>query len=386
MKDMTITDNIRFVGVDDLKLDMFESQYHIPDGISYNSYVILDEKTAILDTVDYSMKDEWLSNLERELGGKEPDYLIISHMESDHSGSIALLADKYPNMKIAATAKAFQILGQFFEINLEGRKIVASEGDTLSLGKHTLQFIMAPMIHWPEVMMTYEQSEKILFTADAFGTFGALCNDIPWEDEARRYYINIVGKYGMQVQAVLKKAAALDIQTICPLHGPVLKENLSHYISLYDTWSSYRPETEGVLVAYASIHGHTKEAALKFADMLKDKGAVVEVRELMRDDMAGSVAAAFRYSKLAAFCPTYDGNLYPAMEDFLYHLKVKTFRSRKVALVENGSWALSAGRLMKEYFTNMKDITLCENMVSIKSAAHAADYEKMAVLADELLG
>lgn len=365
---------------------MFENQYRIPEGISYNSYVILDEKIAIMDTADYRLKDKWLSNLDQALGGRTPDYLIISHMESDHAGSIAILTKRYPDMKLVATAKGITILGQFFDLDLTDKTVVVKEGDTLSLGSHTLHFIMAPMVHWPEVMMTYEEREKLFFSADAFGTFGALSTADHWDDEARRYYVNIVGKYGTQVQSVLKKAAALDIRMICPLHGPVLREKLSHYIGLYDTWSSYRPEEEGVLVAYASLHDHTKDAALRFAEMLRKHGAKrVVVAELMRDDMAKTVSNAFRFSRLAAIAPTYDGNLYPAMEDFLYHLKVKTYRNRKVALIENGSWAPMAGKLMKEHFTAMKDIELCEHTVTIKSAVKPETLAQMETLAKELL-
>ena len=321
MKDIVITDAIKYIGADDKDLDLFESQYVIPNGVSYNSYVILDEKVAVMDTIDQRRTDEWLANLERELDGRNVDYIVVSHLEPDHAASLQVLAEKYPEAKLIGNAKTFNMIPQFFSIdNLADRSVTVKEGDTVSLGKHTLQFFMAPMVHWPEVMVAYEQSEKILFSADGFGKFGALDVDEDWACEARRYYFNIVGKYGMQVQALLKKAAGLDIQMICPLHGPILKENLGYYIGLYDTWSKYEPEDEGIVIAYASIHGNTGKAAKKFAEILEAKGAKkVVVTDLSRDDMAEAVEDAFRYDTLVLACATYDGGLFPCMEDFLHH-------------------------------------------------------------------
>lgn len=387
MSDVTITSCIRYVGMDDTTIDLFESQYRVPKGVSYNSYVILDDKITVMDTVDSRAVDGWLKKVEEVLAGKAPEYLVISHMEPDHAGSIQVLAEKYPEMKLVGNAKTFTMLGQFFDMNVEGRKVVVKEGDTLNLGSHTLQFFMAPMVHWPEVMVTYEQSEKVLFSADGFGTFGALCQeDEDWAQEARRYYINIVGKYGVQVQALLKKAAALDIAMICPLHGPVLKENLGYYIGLYDTWSSYRPETDGVAVAYASIHGNTAKAAQKLAQILEAKGAKkVAVFDLSRCDMSEAVSAAFQYDKMVLAAATYDGGVFPPMEDFLHHLKSKAYQNRKLALVENGSWGPLAVKTMKAILEGMKNLTICEKTVTIKSAMKEDTVKQLEALAEELL-
>ena len=385
MKDVTITDSILYVGVDDKTIDLFESQYVVPNGISYNSYLILDEKVALMDTVDSRATEEWLNNLDKALDGRSVDYLVVSHMEPDHAGNIKNLIDRYPDMKIVGNAKTFAMIPQFFEVDITERSVVVKEGDTLSLGKHTLQFFMAPMVHWPEVMVAYEQSEKILFSADGFGKFGALDTDEAWTCEARRYYFNIVGKYGAQVQALLKKAATLDIQMICPLHGPILKEDLGYYIGKYDIWSKYEPEDEGVFIAYASIHGHTAKAAKKMAEMLEEKGAKrVAIADLTRDDMAEAVEDAFRHDKLVVASSTYDGGLFPCMEDFLSHLKAKNFQKRTVALMENGSWAPMAAKKMREYLEGMKEITICEPVVTIKSAMKEDTLKVMEELAEKL--
>lgn len=385
MKDITITDSILYVGVDDKTIDLFESQYVVPNGISYNSYVILDEKVALMDTVDPRGTEEWLANVDKALDGRTVDYLVVSHMEPDHAGNIKNLIDRYPNMKIVGNAKTFAMIPQFFDVDITDRSVVVKEGDTLTLGKHTLQFFMAPMVHWPEVMVAYEQSEKILFSADGFGKFGALDTDEAWTCEARRYYFNIVGKYGAQVQALLKKAATLDIQMICPLHGPILKEDLGYYIGKYDVWSKYEPEDEGVFIAYASIHGHTAKAAKKLAEMLKEKGAKrVAIADLARDDMAEAVEDAFRHDKLVLASSTYDGGLFPCMEDFLSHLKAKNFQKRTVALMENGSWAPMAAKKMREVLEGMKAITICEPVVTIKSAMKEDTLKVMEELAEKL--
>lgn len=386
MSDVKVTDSVLYVGCDDLDIDLFESQYHVPNGVSYNSYVILDEKIAIMDTVDPRRTEEWLGKVEKALGGRLPDYLVVQHMEPDHAGSIQKICTKYPQMQIVSNAKVFGMMPQFFDFDLTGRTITVKEGDTLSLGSHTLTFVMAPMVHWPEVMVTYEASEKILFSADGFGKFGALSVEEDWTDEARRYFINIVGKYGAQVQNLLKKAATLDIAMICPLHGPVLKEELGYYIGKYLTWSSYEPEEDGIVIACASIHGNTKKAMLKFAEILKEKGAEnVKFFDLSRDDMAEAIAEAYQYSKLVVACPTYDGVLFPCMEDFLYHLKIKNFQNRKAAIVENGSWAPMSGKLMKAYLEGMKNITLVEPTVTIKSTMSEKNLEELNALADALL-
>ena len=386
MKDITITDSILYVGVDDKTLDLFESQYIIPNGVSYNSYVIMDEKITIMDTVDARKTDEWLQNVEQVLGGKTPAYLVVSHMEPDHASNIQILMDKYSEMQVVGNAKTFAMIPQFFDVDLTGRTVTVKEGDTLSLGTHTLQFFMAPMVHWPEVMVAYEQKEKVLFSADGFGKFGALDVDEAWTCEARRYYFNIVGKYGAQVQALLKKAATLDIQMICPLHGPILKEDLGYYIGKYDIWSKYEPEDEGVFIAYASIHGNTAKAAKKLAEMLEEKGAKrVAIADLSRDDMAEAVEDAFRHDKLVVASSTYDGGLFPCMEDFLLHLKAKNFQKRTVALMENGSWAPMAAKKMTAILETMKDIIICEPVVTIKSTMSEDNLKTMEELAEKLI-
>ena len=358
--------SVKYVGTDDKTIDLFESQYIVPKGVSYNSYVIFDEKITVMDTADKRRTDEWLANVKAALGDKKPAYLVVSHMEPDHSASIAAFLKAYPRTAVVGNAKTFQIAEQFFG-DIVPNKVVVKDGETLSLGAHALTFVFAPMVHWPEVMVAYEQSEKILFSADAFGKFGALDADEDWDCEARRYYINIVGKYGAQVQSLLKKAAALDIRTIFPLHGPVLTENLAHYIEKYDIWSSYRPETEGTFIACASIHGHTAEAAKKLADKLAAKGEKVEFIDLTRDDMAEAVENAFRYDKTVLAACSYDGGVFPPMEDFLNHLKAKNFQNRKIALIENGSWAPSAGKVMRAALETMKNIEFGPSL-TIRSA------------------
>lgn len=386
MKDVSITDSILYIGADDKTLDLFESQYVIPNGVSYNSYLILDEKVAVMDTVDARATDTWMDNLSKALNGRTVDYLVISHLEPDHSGNIQKLAEMYPDMKLIGNAKTFAFMPQFFDLDLTGRTITVKEGDSICLGSHTLNFFMAPMVHWPEVMVTYESSEKVLFSADGFGKFGALDAEESWTCEARRYYFNIVGKYGAQVQALLKKAAALDIQMICPLHGPILKEDLGFYIGKYDVWSSYRPEDEGTLIAYASIHGNTRKAAEKMADILKAKGAKkVVLTDLSRCDMAEAVEDAFRYSSLVLAAASYDGGVFPPMEDFLHHLKSKMYQNRTIGLIENGTWGPTAGRTMKGILEGMKNLTVCDPMVTIKSTMNAANVEAMEQLADAIL-
>ncbi len=386
MSEIYISDSVKYIGCDDTSIDLFESQYHVPNGVSYNSYLILDEKIAVMDTVDRRKTQEWLSNLERELQGKTPDYLVISHLEPDHAGNIQVLAEKYPNMTLVINKLMVKMLSQFFDLDMSQRTMVVGEGDTLSLGSHTLTFVMAPMVHWPEVMVEYESSEKILFSADGFGKFGALSASEDWDCEARRYYINIVGKYGDKVQALLKKAAALDIATICPLHGPILKENLDHYIEKYDIWSSYRPENEGVVVAYASIHGYTAEAAKKMAEILKEEGAPkVVVYDLSRSDMAEVIEDSYRYSHLVLACATYDAGLFPVMADYLHHLEAKNFQKRTVGLIQNGSWAPLAGKKMKEIMEGLKEIKICEPMVTIRSAMKENNIEEMRQLAKAML-
>ena len=386
MSKVTISDAVKYVGVDDHDIDLFESQYIVPNGVSYNSYVILDEKIAVMDTVDKRKTNEWLENLKETLGDKQPDYLVVSHLEPDHAGNIQTFLDTYPTAKVVANAKTFNMLPQFFDIDLEGRKVEVKEGDELSLGEHTLVFVMAPMVHWPEVMVEYEKKEKILFSADGFGKFGALDVEEDWACEARRYYFNIVGKYGAQVQALLKKAATLDIATICPLHGPILTENLGYYIDKYNTWSSYEPEDKGILVAYASIHGNTAEAAMQFAKILEEAGAEkVAVTDLSRDDMAEAVEDAFRYDRLVLACATYDGGLFPCMEDFIHHLKAKAYQKRTVAFIENGSWAPMAAKKMKEVVETFKDINIVEPVISIKSTVKEENVEQMKELAKVLV-
>ena len=386
MKDIIISDSIKYIGADDKDLDLFESQYIVPNGVSYNSYVILDQKVAVMDTVDSRRGEEWLNNLEEALDGRKVDYLVVSHMEPDHAANVKALAEKYPEMKVVGNAKTFPMIGQFFDIDLSERSVTVAEGDTLNLGSHELTFVMAPMVHWPEVMVSYESSEKILFSADGFGKFGALDTEEDWACEARRYYFNIVGKYGAQVQALLKKAAGLDIEMICPLHGPILKENLEYYIGKYQVWSSYEPEDEGILVAYASIHGNTKQAAIKLKEILEAKGAKkVAITDLSRDDMAEAIEDAFRYDKIVLAAATYDGGVFPCMEDFLHHLKSKTYRKRTVALMENGSWAPVAAKAMRAMLEQMKDITICDKVVTIKSAVKDSTVTDMEALAEELL-
>lgn len=387
MSDTYISDSIKYIGADDTTLDLFESQYIVPNGVSYNSYIIMDEKIAVMDTVDQRKTDEWFDNLNKALDGKTPDYLVVSHLEPDHAANIQNFVEKYPTAKLVLSMKAKAMMPQFFEIdNLDDICITVKEGDTLELGEHKLTFIMAPMVHWPEVMVEYEEKEKILFSADGFGKFGALSADEDWACEARRYYFNIVGKYGAPVQTLLKKAANLDIKTICPLHGPILKENLGYYIDKYNTWSSYQPEDEGVLVAYASIHGNTEKAAKLIAKTLEEKGAPkVAITDLTRDDMAEAIEDAFRYSKLIIAASSYDGGVFPPMEDFLNRLSHKAYQNRTVGLVENGSWAPYAARVMKGFVENMKNITICDNTVTIKSTLKDADMDSVSALVDEIL-
>ena len=382
---ITISEAVKYIGVDDKTIDLFESQYVVPNGVSYNSYLILDEKVALLDTVDARGMEQWEKNLMEALGGRRVDYLIVDHLEPDHAGSIGRLVELFPEVTLVGNAKTFQMLPQFFDLDLEGHTLTVKEGDTLSLGAHTLSFYMAPMVHWPEVMVTYESSEKILFSADGFGKFGALDYDDPegWACEARRYYFNIVGKYGAPVQALLKKAAGLDIQTICPLHGPVLNENLGYYIGLYDTWSSYKPEDKGVLVAYASIHGNTAKAAEKFAEMLRAKGVEkVSVMDLSRDDMAEVIEDAFRYDRMVLAAASYDGGVFPCMQDFLHHLQSKAFQNRTVGIIENGSWAPTAAKTMKGILETLKNVTVLEPTVTIRSTMKDSDLVVMEALAD----
>ena len=386
MVDMNISKDIIHIGVSDANLKLFESQYNLKNGMSYNSYVIRDEKNVVLDTIDECVTDIWLKKLDEALEEKEPDYLIVSHMEPDHAYNIGLLAKKYPNMKIVGNAFTFNILSNFFTVdNLENRKVVVKEGDILDLGKHKLQFFMAPMVHWPEVMVTYEQTEKILFSADAFGKFGSLDAEEEWLPEARRYYIGIVGKYGMQVQALLKKAETLDIKMICPLHGPILKENLEYYIDKYNTWSSYEPEEEGVFIACASIYGNTLKVAEKMAEILKENGEKnVIIADLARTDWAEAVAEAFCYSKLIVAASSYNAGLFPPMEHFLGRLKERNYQKRTVGVIENGSWAPSAGKCMKAILQEMKEINIAEPMVTIKSRMKEENEAQMEELARNL--
>ena len=385
MNNIIISDSIKYIGVDDTTLGLFESQYIVPNGVSYNSYLILDEKIAVMDTVDARKTKEWFDNLDKELKGRVPDYLIVSHLEPDHSANIQLFTEKYKEAKLVLSAKAKVMLPQFFNIKgLDERCIVVKEGEELDLGNHHLKFIMAPMVHWPEVMVEYEITEKILFSADGFGKFGALSHDEDWACEARRYYFNIVGKYGAPVQALLKKASTLDIKMICPLHGPILKDNLGYYIDKYQIWSSYQSEDEGVLVASASIHGNTKEVALKVVDLLKEKGVKVAFTDLTRDDMAEAVEDAFRYSKMILAGATYDGGVFAPMEDFLHRLQHKGYQNKTVGLIENGSWAPLANKVMKDMLTPMKNITICENTVTIKSTYKDENQEAINQLVEEI--
>ena len=382
-----ITDSIRYIGVDDTDIDLFESQYIVPNGISYNSYLIFDEKVAIMDTVDARKSDEWWHNLQEALAGRTPDYLVVHHMEPDHAGNIAKVVAEFPELKIVASARAIGMMPQFFEgVDFEGRTIAVKEGDTLSLGTHKLTFLMAPMVHWPEVMVSYDSLDKVVFSADGFGKFGALAHEEDWACEARRYYFNICGKYGAPVQALLKKLAALDVAIICPLHGLILKENLSYYIGLYDCWSRYDVESEGVFIAYASIHGGTAKAAQKLAAILREKGvAKVAMADLTRDDMAEAVEDAFRYGKMIVAASSYDGDVFTPMHTFLHKLSIKGYRNRKVAIVENGSWAPCAGRVMKGMLEQMSDVEIVGDMVTIRSTMKQSDIPALENLADAIL-
>ena len=382
----SITETIKYIGVDDTDLDLFESQYIIPNGVSYNSYIILDDKVAIMDSVDSRKYEEWAVNVENALQGRTPDFLVVQHMEPDHAGSVAHIAERYPEMKIVASARAIQMLPQFFlDSDFSTRTIAVKEGDTLTLGSHTLQFFMAPMVHWPEVMVTYEQSEKVVFSADGFGKFGALSHEEEWACEARRYYFNICGKYGQPVQALLKKLSKLDIAHICPLHGPILSENLGYYIGLYDTWSKYDPESKGVFIAHASIHGGTAAAANRFAEMLRERGVKVSVADLCRDDMAEAIEDAFKYDRLVVAASSYDADIFPPMHDFLHHLQLKNYQKRRVGIIENGSWAPTAGRIMRAMLEQMKELEIVEPMVTIRSRMSPENQVAMEALAEALV-
>ena len=381
---MRITNDVVYVGVNDKIIDLFEGHYKVPRGMAYNSYVILDEKTAVMDTVDARFGDEWLENIAKELGGRRPDYLVVQHMEPDHSANILNFLNKYPDAKVVTNAKAAAMINNFFGVDISGRAVIVENGGTLALGSRTLTFVFAPMVHWPEVMMTYDGADKILFSADAFGKFGALDANEPWDDEARRYYIGIVGKYGAQVQAVLKKAAELDIERICPLHGPILAENLAHYIHLYNIWSSYEVESDGIVVAYTSIYGNTKRAALATADKLSESGAEVKVYDLARSDMAHVVAEAFRYGKLVLATTTYNGDIFPYMREFIDCLVERGYKNRTVAFIENGSWAPMAAKVMKERLAACKNLTLVEPVVSIKSGVKSENEAQIAAVVAEL--
>jgi flavorubredoxin len=385
---ITISDAVKYIGVDDTTIDLFESQYVVPEGVSYNSYVILDEKVAVMDTVDKRGMEEWEKNLMEALNGRAVDYLVVQHLEPDHAGSIARLVELFPEVTLVGNAKTFSMLPQFFDIPLEGHTLTVKEGDSLSLGEHTLSFVMAPMVHWPEVMVSYESKEKILFSADGFGKFGALSKteEDDWACEARRYYFNIVGKYGAPVQTLLKKAAALDIAMICPLHGPVLKENLGYYLDIYNTWSSYQPEDKGILIAYASIHGNTAVAANKLADILRENGAEkVVVSDLAREDMAEVIEDAFRYDRMIVAAASYDGGVFPCMQDFLHHLQSKAYQNRKVGILENGSWAPTAARTMKGVLESLKNVTIVEPVVTIRSTLKDSDIPALEELAKAML-
>ncbi len=381
---MNITHDIKYIGVNDRDIDLFEGQYIVPNGMAYNSYVITDEKIAVMDTVDARFKDEWLSNLEKALDGKSPDYLIIQHMEPDHSANIKYFAKKYPNAKIVSSSKSFVMMKGFFGTDFLENQIVVGEGDTLSLGSHTLTFLTAPMVHWPEVIVTYDSKDKVLFSADGFGKFGAYDTDEDWACEARRYYIGIVGKYGQQTQALLKKAAGLDIEIICPLHGPVLTENIEYYFNLYDIWSSYRVETEGVVIAYTSVYGNTKRAVLKLRDILTEKGVKVVVNDLARCDMAEAVEDSFRYGATVLATTTYNADIFPFMREFINHLTERNFQSRTVAFIENGSWAPMATKVMKGMLEKSKNLTYAENEVKIMSALNEESEKQLEALAEEL--
>lgn len=382
-----ISDTVKYIGVDDKTLDLFESQYVVPNGVSYNSYLILDEKVAVIDTVDKRSEKEWEEKLLEALDGRKVDYLVVSHLEPDHAGCIARLVELFPEMVLVGNVRTFRMLPQFFSFPLEGNTLTVKEGDKLSLGKHVLNFVLAPMVHWPEVMLTYESTEKILFSADGFGKFGALdCEEEDWACEARRYYFNIVGKYGAQVQSLLKKVADIEIASICPLHGPVLNKNLEYYLKLYDTWSSYQPEDNGILIAYASIHGNTAKTAQKLAEILRQKGEKkVVVSDLAREDMAEVIEDAFRYDRMIVAAASYDGGVFPCMQDFLYHLKGKAYQNRKVGILENGSWCITAAVAMKEILEDMKDITLVEPVVTIRSTMKKEDIPHLEQLADAMI-
>ena len=381
---MTITNDIRYIGVNDHDVDLFEGQYPVPNGIAYNSYVILDEKIAVMDTVDQNFTQPWLEKLTAALGGRKPDYLIVQHMEPDHAANVDKFLELYPDAIVVASAKAFAMMKGFFGTDYADRRLIVGEGDTLSLGRHTLTFVTAPMVHWPEVIVTYDSYDKVLFSADGFGKFGALDAQEPWEDEARRYYIGIVGKYGAQVQALLKKAAALDIAMICPLHGPVLTENLGHYLNLYDIWSSYRPESEGVVIAYTSVYGNTKDAALLLERELKDKGQRVVVHDLARCDMAQAVADAFRFDRLVLATTSYNGDIFPFMKTYLHALTERSFRNRTVGLIENGSWAPVAAKVMKSILAESRDLRFAEPTVRIHAALNDESRAQILALAGEL--
>lgn len=381
---MTISNDIIYVGVNDHEIDLFEGQYIVPNGIAYNSYVIIDEKIAVMDTVDAQFGEEWLGNISAALNGRKPDYLVVQHMEPDHSANIAKFAETFPDAQIVASKKAFEMMGQFFGTDFADRQIVAAEKSTLSLGRHTLTFVTAPMVHWPEVIMTYDDADKVMFTADAFGKFGALDVDEEWADEARRYYIGIVGKYGVQVQALLKKASALDISTICPLHGPVLTENLDYYLGLYNKWSSYVPEEDGIVIAYTSIYGNTKKAAERLAAILEAKGSKVVTADLARSDMTRVTADAFRYSKLVLAAPTYNGDVFPFMREFIAHLTERGYQNRTIGIIENGSWAAMAAKVMKAAFEKSKGIVFTDTTVTVKSALNEKSSAQLEALAEEL--
>ena len=387
MSDILITESVLYAGVFDGTLDLFESQYPVPEGVTYNSYVIKDEKVAVMDTVDCRATEQWLKNLEMVLEGRSVDYLVVSHMEPDHAANIGHFMDKYPEAKVVGNAKTFGMIGQFFDLDLEGRKVVVGEGDTLSLGQHVLQFFTAPMVHWPEVMVTYDQTDKILFSADGFGTFGPADNKGEWAEEAARYYLNIVGKYGVQVQGLLKKASGLDIQIICPLHGPVLKENLAYYLDKYQTWSTYGAEQKGVLVANASIHGNTARAAKKLAELIKNQGEdQVELLDLSREDMSAAVRKAFYYDRMVLASATYDGGAFPCMEEFLHHLRSKNYQKRTVGILENGTWAPMAGKAMKNILEGMKEIRILDPTVTIKSVLKEENLTALKALTEALAG
>ena len=381
---MNITDNIKYIGVNDRKIDLFEGQYIVPNGMAYNSYLIADEKIAVMDTVDKNFAEEWLENLSSALEGRKPDYLIVQHMEPDHSANILRFTQEYPEAVIVSSSKAFTMMKNFFGTDFSHRRIVVGEGDKLNLGGRELTFVTAPMVHWPEVIVTYDSKDKVLFSADGFGKFGALDADEDWACEARRYYIGIVGKYGVQVQNLLKKASGLDIEIICPLHGPILKEKLSYYLGLYNTWSSYKPEEEGIVIAYTSVYGNTKKAVMKLAELLEQKGCKVAVNDLARCDMAEAVEDAFRYSKLVLATTTYNGDIFPFMKEFLNHLTERNFSNRKVGFIENGSWAPMAVKVMKEMLSNSKNLELCETAVKIMSALNEESEKQIEALANEL--